>query len=76
MSRLPSRYTFVAVQALIIVLVLAYTNDLLSPTLEEKLFWNDFEYLGLIFIPALVLVISLQLSARRAHADQRPAAAP
>ena len=65
MSRLSSRYTFVAIQALIIILVFSYTNDILSPTLGEKLFWNNFEYLGLIFIPGLVLVISLQLSAKK-----------
>ena len=61
-SRLSSRITFIMIQALIIVLVLAYTCDMLSPNLDEKMFWNNFEYLGLIYIPALVLIISLQLS--------------
>ena len=61
-SRLPSRYTFIVIQGLIIILVLAYTCDIMANSLDEKLFWNNFEYLGLIYIPALVLVISLQLS--------------
>ncbi len=71
MSRLPSRYTFAIVQALIIVLVFAYTIDLLSSSLEDKLFWNNFEYLGLIFIPALVLVISIQLSVWKAWLNRK-----
>ena len=61
-SRLSSRITFVMIQVLIIILVLAYTCDLLSPNIDEKMFWNNFEYLGLIYTPALVLIISLQLS--------------
>jgi PAS domain S-box-containing protein len=64
MSHQPSRYVFAAIQALTIVLMASYTFDVASPTLNEKLFWNNFEYIGLVFIPALVLIIAFQLSGK------------
>ena len=71
MSHQPSRYVFAAIQALTIVLMASYTFDLTSPTLQEKLFWNNFEYMGLVFIPALVLVIAFQLSGNTAWVTNR-----
>jgi PAS domain S-box-containing protein len=64
MSHQPSRYVFAAIQALIIVLMASYTFDVSSSRLDEKLFFNNFEYLSMVFIPTLVLVIAFQLSGR------------
>ena len=58
MSHQPSGFVFAAIQALTIVLMASYTFDVSSPRLEEKLFFNNFEYLAMVFIPALVLVIA------------------
>ena len=71
MSHQPSRYVFAAIQVLTIVLMASYTFDVSSPRLEEKLFFNNFEYLSMVFIPALVLVIAFQLTGRRAWLTSR-----
>ncbi|NCC53330.1 MAG: hypothetical protein EOM20_19255, partial [Spartobacteria bacterium] len=39
-----------------------YANNLGAPTLEQKIFWNQAEYLGGAYIPVLMLVVALTMT--------------
>ena len=43
---------------------LSYGFELLSTTLEEMLFWQNIEYLGIVFIPVFWLLFILKLTGR------------
>ncbi len=71
MSHQPSRYVFAAIQALIMVLMASYTFDVASSSLEEKLFFNNFEYLSMTFIPSFVMVLAFMTTGKTAWLTTR-----
>ncbi len=48
-----------------IIWLLGYVLELTSPTLEQKLFWDNFQYIGAFFAPIALLVFALQYTGRK-----------
>ncbi len=65
MSHQQSRYIFLAIQISIITLLFGFVMDMESSSLEAKLFWNNLEYFGHIFVPTLVFVFSMAYTQSR-----------
>ena len=42
-----------------------YMFELASPTFEGKLFWDNFQYIGALFVPISLLIFALQFTGRR-----------
>ena len=45
--------------------IFGYIFELLSPTLEGKIFWDNFQYIGALLIPVALLLFSFEYSDRK-----------
>jgi signal transduction histidine kinase len=58
------KLSFVVLLLLVTTLAISYVLELLSNSLSQKLFWNGFEYIGIVFIPVIYLLIVVRYAGR------------
>jgi len=51
--------------------IVGYIFELASPSLEGKLFWDDFQFIGSLFVPLLLMFFAYEFTGQERHLPHR-----